>query len=176
MSILAFPGPKLAITAGAYTEASRPPNWARTSAVATSRSEPRGSFDMGPSCNRFADGKPLLARSPHTWESHDTTAARLTWCRIQVMACVLAAASAASSWLIPAWPPAGRSDDAPRWERVNASPPAPATSRITVRSAAARQRHPDRGLDARPPPVRPSRLPRRGSGDAADAGSGGAAD
>src|SRR5258708_4107877 len=142
MSILAFPEPKLAMTAGASTAASRTPNWARTSAVATTRSEPRGSLDMVPSCNRFADGKPLLARSAHTRESHDTTAARLTWCSIQVMACFLAAASAASSWLIPARPPGGRSGDAPRREWVDASPTAPATSTIQIRSAEVLQRHP----------------------------------
>src|SRR6266568_1027810 len=99
MSILAVPEPKLAIMAGAYTEASRLPYWARMGAVATTRAEPSGSFDVGPSVNRFADGKPALTRSAHTWGSHDTTAARLTCPRIQVMASVLVAASAVSSWL-----------------------------------------------------------------------------
>ena len=59
-------------------------------AVATTRSEPSGSFEPGPSVSRFAVGKPLLARSAHTCESHDTTAARLTCCSIQVTACVRA--------------------------------------------------------------------------------------
>src|SRR5262252_7548076 len=109
MSILVFPVPKLAMMAGAYTEARRLPNWFRTVAVATTRSEPRGSFDAGPSGNRFEDGM-LLARSLHIWASHDTTAAGLAWCSIQLIACVLAAASAAS-WLIWACPPVGRSSD-----------------------------------------------------------------
>src|SRR5215472_1656697 len=178
MSILVFPVPKLAMMAGAYTEARRLPNWLRTVAVATTRSEPRGSFDAGPSGNRFEDGKPLLTRSAHSWASHDTTAAGLTWCSIQVIAPVLAAASAASSWLIPAWLPTSRSDTALRPERLNASPPAPATSKIAARSTAARRRRRQarplprrvgRSLDARRPTIRPSPSPRGGSGGTADA-------
>src|SRR5580658_306537 len=123
-------------------------------AVATTRLEPRGSFDPGPSVNRVEDEKPSLARSPHTWVSHDTIAAELTWCSIQVMAAFLAAASAASSWLTGTERPASRSDVARRG-RLNASP-TPATSTIAARSTGVRRRHrvrprlrrADRGLNA----------------------------
>src|SRR6266487_3511597 len=144
-------------------------------AVATTRSEPSGSVDRGPSVNRFAGGKPLPARSVHTWGSHDTTAARLTCCRIQVTARFLAAAPAASCWLVPAWLPAGRPVGAPRKVRASPSPPAPATTEIEVRTAAARQRHQRRPLPRRagrsldPAQAPPSLVPCGGSGVEADA-------
>src|SRR5580700_2139323 len=171
MAILDFPVPKLARRAGPYRPR-RGPNWFRTVAVATSRVEPRGSFDPGPSCDTCEGGKPLLTRSAHTWASHDTIAAGLTWFSIQLIACVLAVAAAASGLI---WLPVSCSGDAPRRERVNATPPAPAASMIKVNSTAARQRRDARpfarrlrrGPDAGSPAIRPSVLPTRGSGSTA---------
>src|ERR1700746_1804251 len=156
--------------AGAQTPR-RLPNWFRIALVATTRLEPGGSLDAGHSGIRSEDGKPLLARSPHPRASHATKAAGLAWCSIQLMARALAAASGAN-WLIRAWLRVGRSSDGPRWERMSASPPAPATSRMKANSAAGRQRRDlrpfsrrlHRSLDAGPPPIRPSSLPARGWG------------
>ncbi len=181
MSILAFPEPKLAMTAGAQTEASRRPNWSRIAAVATTRLEPSGSYDWGPSHFRFAAGNPRLCRSAHTWASHATTADRLTCCSIQVTARALAAASPLNGGLVPAWLPAGGCGDGPCRARMSVAPPATATSRIEVRTAAARQRDRARPMPRRAgccvaagccaavgwAPFRPSSLPFRGPGTAA---------
>src|ERR1700677_1872050 len=98
MSILAFPVPKLARKPGAKT-LRRPPNWLRTAAVATTTWESSGSFDEEPSTFKLEDAKPALARSVHTWASHDTTTAELTCCIIHETAFARTAASTVS-WLV----------------------------------------------------------------------------
>src|SRR5579862_5632499 len=107
--------------------------------VATTSVAPRGSFDPGPYGVR--DEKPLLARAAHTWVSHPTSVAGLTWLSTQLTACVLAATAGASRlvWPLPLLP-VSRSGDGPRPDRANTSPPTVVASAIAATSSAARRR------------------------------------
>src|ERR1700733_2121565 len=78
MSIRAGPEPKLAITTGAYTLASRAPNWLRRAGVATTRSDPSGSDAVGPSTSSLPAATPLACSAAHMAGSQATIALALT--------------------------------------------------------------------------------------------------
>ncbi len=94
MSIRSGPAPKLASTAGAYTEPSRLPNWARTAAVATMIWDRSGLVVCGPSRYRRLAGTPCALSAWHMTGSQATTAVRLTWPATQAAARLRTAAPA----------------------------------------------------------------------------------
>src|ERR1700679_4283823 len=96
MSIRAAPEPKLAITTGAYTLASRAPNWLRRAGVATTRSDPRGSDADVPSTSSLLAATPLACSAAHIAGSQATIALGLTCPAIHREAVVLAAVAARS--------------------------------------------------------------------------------
>src|SRR5580692_12271746 len=96
MSIRAGPEPKLAMTTGAYTLASRAPNWLRRAGVATTRSDPSGSDAEVPSTSSLPAATPLACSAAHMAGSQATTALVLTCPAIHRAAVVLAAAAACS--------------------------------------------------------------------------------
>src|ERR1700678_899405 len=96
MSIRAAPEPKLAMTTGAYTLASRAPNWLLRAGVATTRSDPSGSpADVASTSSRPAL-TPLACSAAHMAGSQATIASGLTCVAIQSAAEVLAAVAACS--------------------------------------------------------------------------------
>jgi hypothetical protein len=96
MSIRAAPEPKLAITTGAYTLASRAPNWLRRAGVATTRSDPSGSDADVPSISSLPAATPLACSAAHIAGSQATIALGLTCPAIHPAAVVLAAVAACS--------------------------------------------------------------------------------
>ena len=86
MSIRSGPKPKLASTAGAYTELSTLPNWARTAAVATMTWDRSGLVVCGPSRYRRPAGTPCALSAWHMTGSQATTVVRLTWPTTQAAA------------------------------------------------------------------------------------------
>ena len=78
MSIRAAPEPKLAMTTGAYTLASRAPNWLRRAGVATTRSDPSGSDAEVPSTSSLPAATPLACSAAHMAGSQATIALGLT--------------------------------------------------------------------------------------------------
>ena len=85
-SIRAAPEPKLAITAGAYTLASRAPNWPRKAGVATTMSEPSGSAAAVPSTSSLAAATPLACSAAHIAGSHATIVPGPAWVAIHTAA------------------------------------------------------------------------------------------
>ena len=94
MSIRSGPKPKLASTAGAYTEPSRLPNCARTAAVATMIWDRSGLVVCGPSRYRRLARTPCDLSAWHMTGSQATTAVRLTCPATQAAACLRTAAPA----------------------------------------------------------------------------------
>src|ERR1700728_1622750 len=78
MSIRAGPEPKLAMTTGAYTPASRAPNWLRRAGVATTRSDPSGSDADVASTSSLPAATPLACSAAHMAGSQATIALGLT--------------------------------------------------------------------------------------------------
>ena len=95
MAVCALPVPKLASTAGAYTLASRAPNWLRTAAVDTIRSLPSGAELPAPRARSRAAGSPCACSAAHICGSQDTIAPVDTCAAIHRAAAVRAAAAAA---------------------------------------------------------------------------------
>ena len=96
MSIRAAPEPKLAMTTGAYTLASRAPNWLRRAGVATTRSDPSGSDADVPSASSLPAATPLACSAAHMAGSQATIALGLTCPAIHCAALALAAVAACS--------------------------------------------------------------------------------
>ncbi len=96
MSIRAVPEPKLAMTTGAYTLASRAPNWLRRAGVATTRSDPSGSDADVPSASNLPAPTPLPCSAAHMAGSQATIALGLTCPAIHCAALDLAAVAACS--------------------------------------------------------------------------------
>src|SRR5580704_14864615 len=94
MSIRSGPKPKLASTAGAYTELSTLPNCARTAEVATMIWDRSGLVVCGPSWYRRPAGIPCDLSTWHMTGSQATMAARLTWPATQPAARLRTAAPA----------------------------------------------------------------------------------
>src|SRR5271154_2980474 len=96
MSIRAAPEPKLAMTRGAYTPASRAPNWLRRAGVATTRSDPSGSDAEGPRTGSLPAATPLACSAAHIAGSQATIALGLTCPATHPAAEVLAVVAACS--------------------------------------------------------------------------------
>src|SRR2546430_6492610 len=129
----AAPSPKLASVTGAYTAASRAPNWFRTAAVATTTSDPSRSARDGDGTSSRAAGAPRACKTAHMAGSQVTMALALTWLATQAAARCRAPAAAASAGR-PAPCPAGPA--APD----SATAAAPAT-KITATSPATTTTH-----------------------------------
>ena len=84
------------MTTGAYTLASRAPNWLRRAGVATTRSDPSGSPADVPSTSSLPAATPLACSAAHMAGSQATIALGLTCAAIHRAAAVLAAVAACS--------------------------------------------------------------------------------
>ena len=145
MSIRAAPEPKLAMTTGAYTLASRAPNWLRRAGVATTRSDPSGSLADVPSTSSRPAPTPLACSAAHMAGSQATIASGLTCAAIHRAAEVLVAVAACSEAEICepefAWLD-GRADDVVVVELPMASAAMAAETASTAQATSASSRQP----------------------------------
>src|SRR5580692_6669549 len=141
MSIRAAPVPKLAITAGAYTLASRAPNMLRRAGVATTRSDPSGSDADVPSTSSLPAATPLACSAAHIAGSQATIALGLTCPAIHPAAVVLAAVAACSETEIcePAALACGRAGEAAVVPTTTTATAAETASTAQATSASSRQ-------------------------------------
>src|ERR1700722_8768959 len=84
------------MTSGAYTLASRAPNWLRRAGVATTRSDPSGSDADVPSASSLPAPTPPACSAAHMAGSQATIALGLTWPAIHRAALARAAVAASS--------------------------------------------------------------------------------